>query len=282
MNENDTSSRILLTGASHGIGRCTALELGRRGAQLVLVGRSAPSLEAVCREVVAAGGQAIPLVADLLERRGELVDEAALLLGGLDALVHVAGAVSFRPFETETSSGLEDLLTLNLVAPLDLSRAALAIFKQQGSGHLVHVGSIFGSVGFPHFTAYSASKFGLRGFCEALRRELVDTRIAVTYVAPRATRTRLADRFGRMAAETKMPLDEPEWVAERIVAAMERRRPETFLGWAERIFVRLDACFPRLVDRLITGQTRTARPFAEEAAEADSQASPTERTLACH
>jgi hypothetical protein len=90
--------------------------------------------------------------------------------------------------------------------------------------------------------------------------------VRVTYVAPRATRTGLADVFGRMARAVKMPMDPPEQVAARIVRAIERDDKDRYLGGAERLFVRFNALLPRVVDRAVRGRTRTARPFAVEAA----------------
>jgi len=269
---NTTPRRVLLTGASHGIGRRTAVHLGRRGWKLVLVGRTARQLDVAAAEVAESGGTALPLVADLTDpiARARLVPEAIDLLGGLDVLVNVAGSASFKTFESETAADLAQLLTLNVLAPMELSRAAVAHFMRAGSGQVVNVGSIFGSIGFPHFTAYSATKFALRGFSEALRREVAGHGIDVTYVAPRAVRTRLAERFAAMAEATKMPLDDPDQVAARIAAAIEGRKKDVYLGSAEPVFVRLNALLPRLVDRLLRRQTASTRVFAAEAQPAPS------------
>lgn len=274
--------RILVTGASHGIGRRTAVRLGAAGALIGIVGRSTDALDEVVAEIERAGGRAIPFVTDLLDRksRERLVPEAISCLGGLDRLVNIAGCASFRPFERERSNEMSDLVTLNVLAPMELSRQAVQRFRSQGGGHIVNVGSIFGSIGFPHFTAYSATKFALRGFSQALRRELDGTGVDVTYVAPRGTRTRLAEAFGEMAEATNMHLDDPDDVAARIVAAMERRSKDVYLGRAEGIFVRLNSIFPGLVDRLMKKDTGRARPFAEKACESSGSAALVEQAVA--
>jgi short-subunit dehydrogenase len=262
------NDRILVTGASHGIGRRTALRLGAAGARVGLVGRSAGSLEELAHEIEQLGGVAIPFVVDLLDgrARARLVPDAIECLGGLDRLVNIAGSTSFTPFDQEGSDDLTDLVNLNVLAPMELTRDAVAHFKTQRAGHVVNVGSIFGSIGFPHFVAYSATKFAIRGFSQALRRELVDFGVDVTYVAPRATDTRLARAFAGMAKATGMHLDDPDDVAARIVSATEKRATDVYLGGPEGIFVRLNSAWPQLVDRLMRKQTRQARPFAEEAA----------------
>jgi len=216
--------RILVTGAGGGIGRCVALELGSRGARLALLDRDEGNLRETAEAVERHGGHAVPLVADLsdLDRIPSTVDDAVEALGGLDVLVNNAGVLSFRPFEEESVASLAGLHTINVVAPMVLAREAARRFRRQGSGRIVNVGSIFGSIGFAYFASYSASKFAIRGFSEALRRELRGTGVGVTYVAPRATRTRLADVFGRMAQAVGMKMDAPELVAKRIVRAVER------------------------------------------------------------
>ncbi len=259
--------RIMITGASHGIGRQTALQLAAQGACVVLVARSADALEQLADEIVQAGGTGYALPADLTDarERAYLIREAVRWMGGLDTLVNVAGSSPFGPFEAETAESLERLVSLNVLAPMELSRAAVEHFKEQGRGQLVQVGSIFGSVGFPHFAAYSATKFAMRGFSEALRRELAGTGVDVTYVAPRATDTRQTGAYADMVEATKMHLDTPEYVATRIVEAIQRSAKDVYIGKPESIFVKLNARWPRLVDRLMAKQTQQARPFAEAA-----------------
>jgi short-subunit dehydrogenase len=261
-------ARVLLTGAAGGIGRCTAQELAARGARLVLLDRNPEALAALLAGSPALADRAVPLPADL----GRLADipihvaRAAELLGGLDVLVNNAGVLDFSPLQQESAADIEATFRINVVVPVLLTRQALAPFRAQGHGHIVNVGSIFGSIAFPWFATYSSSKFALRGFSEAMRRELAGTGIRVTYVAPRATRTPLAGSFGRMAEATGMPLDPPADVARRIVGALEADAKDRYLGRAEPLFVRLNALLPRLVDRALRGRTAQMKPFAEEAA----------------
>jgi short-subunit dehydrogenase len=173
--------------------------------------------------------------------------------------------MSFRPFAEEEPATLERLLQLNLVVPMLLARQVLPRLLAQGQGRIVNIGSTFGSIGFAWFAAYSASKFGLRGLSEALRRELEGTGVGVTYVAPRAVKTPLnTGAVYRMAEVTKMNMDDPEWVAERIVQAIESDAKDVYLGFPEKLFARLNGFLPRLIDGGLRKQNALMAPFARE------------------
>lgn len=257
--------RILITGAAGGIGQQVARMLASRRAKLALLDRDAESLGALAAELQQLGGIVEAFPVDLLDDKArEIVLVGAMeALGGIDMLVNIAGLLSFRPYADEDPGRLDALLRLNLGVPMQLSRAVLPQLIEQGSGRIVNVGSTFGSIGFAYFAAYSASKAGLRGFSEALRRELADTGVGVTYVAPRAVKTPLnSDAVMRMAERVKMNMDAPEWVAARIVEAMEKGRKEVFLGFPESLFVRINAILPRLVDGALRKQNRAMAEFA--------------------
>ncbi len=263
-----SGSSVLLTGAAGGIGRCLAHELARRGARLVVVDRDAEGLAAVAHPLREAGHVVIELAADLsqLESLPMVVDQAAQALGGLSLLVNNAGLLAFTPAEMESTDELRTLFDVNVLAPMILAREAMPHLRRSGSGRVVNVGSIFGSIAFAHFASYSASKFALRGYSEALRREWADTGVSVTYVAPRATRTGLAKVFGRMAEATGMKLDAPESVAQAVVATIARGGKDRYLGFPESLFVRVNGLLPRLVDKALAKQDRIARSFALSAA----------------
>jgi short-subunit dehydrogenase len=254
-------SRILVTGASSGIGRCLALELTRRGAHLALLARDARRITAVAHEARDHGGSAIPVPFDLARRDGyaALARETITALGGLDGLVNNAGVSSFSAFAEEDPEGVERLIDINVKAPLMLARAVLPHFLQRNAGHIVNIGSIFGSIAFPHFAAYSATKFALRGFSEALRRELCETGVRVSYIAPRTTATDINSPAARaFMTETGAAVDAPQAVARLIADAIERDRAEVFVGGPENVFVRLNGVAPRFVDRALAKHNRIA------------------------
>lgn len=255
-------TRILLTGAAGGIGAETARLLATKGARLVLVDRARDALAALAAEL---GAQAV--AADLLEAQGrhDAIAGARRHLGEIDILINGAGLLSFRPFADEDPAQWERVLRLNLLAPMALTRAVLPRMIARGHGRIVNIGSTFGSIGFSCFSAYSASKFGLRGFSEALRRELDASGVGVTYVAPRAVKTAInTQAVYRMAEATKMKMDEPAWVAARIVHAIESDAKDIYLGWPESLFVRVNALLPRLVDGALRAKNAVMLKFATE------------------
>lgn len=260
-------SRILVTGASGGIGRAVALELAKKGAVLMLAGRRQAKLDALCREVEGVGGRAYAAPFDLAQSGATeaLANHAREHLGEVDVLVNCAGTLNFNLFADESAQDLENLWRTNVLAPMLLTRALLPAMIARGCGRIVNVGSIFGSIGFACFASYSASKFAMRGFSEALRRELEGSGVEVTYVAPRYTKTPLNEgAVSRMAAAVKMNTDEPAWVAERIVRAIEQKNKDRYLGWPEALFVRINAVLPRLVDAALRRQNVQMRAFATE------------------
>lgn len=257
--------RIFMTGAAGGIGSATAERLAAKGGALALVGRNQDALQSLAGRISAAGGDAHVIVADLLApgAREAAVVQAERSLGGIDLLLNCAGQTSFRSFADEDPVVLERIMRVNLVVPMLLARRILPQMLARGSGRVVNVGSTFGSIGFAWFAAYSASKFGLRGLSEALRRELEGSGVGVTYVAPRAVKTALnSDSVYRMAEATHMALDEPEWVAQKIIAAIRADAKDVYLGFPESLFARLNGLLPRLMDGGLRKHNRTMEPFA--------------------
>jgi short-subunit dehydrogenase len=255
---------IILTGAAGGIGRPLALALARKGARLALVERDEDRLLALCGEVIRQGGTAMPVHVELgtLEAAEAVVAQSHAVLGSVDVLVNNAGLLDFVPFEQHDPARIELLVNTNVTVPMLLARAVLPHLLAQGSGRIVNVGSALGAIGMAYHAAYCGSKFALRGFSEALRRELADTGVGVTYVAPRATRTALNnDRATSMLVATGTAMDEPANVAREIVQAIEADVSEYAIGQPEKFFARLNGLLPRLVDRGLRKQTRIARQF---------------------
>lgn len=258
---------VLLTGASGGIGQALATALAAKGAHLLLSGRSVGALQATADRVAAQGGQASVIEADLLSADGpeQLLQQALLQRPCIDVLINCAGAMHFGTIEQTSVEVIDRLWRMNVQAPMRLAQAVLPGMRKRGQGLIVNVGSIFGSIAFPCFAAYSASKFALRGFSEALRREIGGSGVEVLYVAPRYTRTAMnAGAAARMAQALGMNQDEPQRVAAQIVRAIESRQRERFFGWPEALFVRINAIFPRWVDASLRGQTQRMRPYALE------------------
>jgi short-subunit dehydrogenase len=242
---------LLVTGATGGIGAATAAAFARRGCRLTLVARHHDRLADLAAILGALGADAAIHPADLSRPAdlAGLVRQVIERRGPIDILINNAAINWFGRFETMPAIEIDRLVDLDLKAPMQLARTVLPIMLARGSGMIVNIGSVFGGVGFAGFAGYSACKFALRGFSEALRRELRGSGVAVLYVAPRYTRTAAnAGAIERMAAAVGLRVDEPARVAKRIVAATMARRAETVLGWPERLLVGCNAVFPRLVD----------------------------------
>jgi short-subunit dehydrogenase len=262
-----SGSTILITGASGGIGGAMARQLAKRGATLVLVNRDGEKLESFAAELRASGGKILPLVGDLAVpgEPARLVQDAIKQAGAIDILINCAGVQNFGFFAQESATDTATLFNVNTIAPIAMVNAVLPHMLQRGKGQIVNLGSIFGSIGFPCFASYSASKFALRGFSEALRRELAGSGVGVTYVAPRFTKTAFnRSAVTRMADALKMNQDEPESVAASVIATIERDDRERYLGWPEKLFVRINSILPGLVDPSLIKQADLMRPFATE------------------
>lgn len=253
--------RAVLTGASGGIGRAIARELAGAADWLILAGRNRPALQALQGEL---GAQKAFIVDGDLEQGGTLraIEELAARLGGLNLVVNNAGASDFHAFETQSADAMRSLLHTNLLAPMLLSRQLIPLLKRAPAAQIVNVGSIFGYVGYPGFAAYCASKAGLRGFTQALRRELADTGVEARYFAPRATRTAInSDTVAALNRELKNAEDSPEHVARAFSRFLKGGAWEAKLGAKESFFVLVNHLLPALPDRAILSQLPVIRKY---------------------
>lgn len=264
---NIYGQRILITGAAGGIGSELTMALAKKGAEVVLVDLDANKLGQLKLATRELGCKAHVFPCDLTapDAPQRLVDQILDEAGSIDMLINCAGIASFGLFEEQTPESMEKLWRINVIVPMQLTRALLPQMTAHRHGRIVNVGSVFGSIGFAYFTTYSASKFAMRGFSEALRRELEGTGVGVTYVAPRYTKTPLNDGVvSRMAQAVGMNSDEPSVVAQHVVNAIEKDRNDYYIGWPECLFVRINAVLPRLVDGALRKQNAKTRPFATQ------------------
>lgn len=240
-------SVVLVTGASSGIGRATALALGRLGATVVAAGRNAAALDQVS---AATGGRA---EAGDLTQEGEPARLVAAVLaryGRLDVLVNNAGIGASGALGDLTGGDVARLVATNLTAPLALVAAALPGMLERRQGHIVNVASIVGFTGNREETAYSATKAGLVGFTRSLRQELAGRGVSVSLVVPGVIDTPFfATRGSPYTRSWPRPLP-AERVASVIVAVLADGRPEVFVPAWMRLPAELAAAAPRLYERL--------------------------------
>ncbi|UBM27457.1 SDR family oxidoreductase [Pseudomonas sp. p1(2021b)] len=246
-------SRVVLTGASGGIGLELTKLLCAAGAQVLAIGRERGKLAGLMDRYP---GCLRWQGADLrtAEGREQIIDQAREM-GGVNVLINAAGVNRFALLDQLDEFALDELLDINLKAPLQLTRACLPLLRAQPKSLVVNVGSTYGSIGYPGYATYCASKFALRGFSEALRRELADTPVNVLYVAPRATRTRMNSSAATALNQAlKVGMDDPADVAKAVLEAMQSERSELYLGWPEKLFVRINGMLPGVVDRALRKQ----------------------------
>ena len=250
------NKRVLLTGATGGIGRAMLAKLLDAGAEVLITGRDAGALSEL---LATAPGRIRTFAADLTEpsARCELYEYCAAL-GGVDVLINNAG---ISQFSAEQQQDYAALIQTNLLAPMQLTQLLLPLIKVR-RGSVLMVGSTFGSIGYAGFTGYCASKFGLRGFAEALKRELQDSGVKVLYIAPRATRTAInSAAVDALNNALGQGVDTPELVAAAMLRQLEQGIARRYLGGAENLFIRLNALFPALVDNALAGKLKQIKQY---------------------
>jgi short-subunit dehydrogenase len=261
---NLSKKHILLTGATGGLGVCIALKLAEKNVVLALVGRDTHKLHLLQKQLASVGCNSHCIVADLSEQGAgqKIVDAAKRTLGHIDILINNAGVLDFIELQNQSETRIAEMINTNVTSLILATRALLPDLLSQNQGHLLFVGSVFGSLAFPHYATYCASKFAVHGFSQALRRELVNTNIGVTYIAPRGIKTPMNDaNTSAMLKKSGTVLDSPEKVANIIVKALEQERQEVFIGQPESIFAWLNGIFPRLINLGLKKQTALALAF---------------------
>jgi len=269
-----SQQRIILTGATGGIGKELAKQLALQGCKLGLVSRSMGKLEQLATQLTIdkkndkKNDKAnISLIcADITssEGRQQIIDKMESDFHGYDMLINTAGIMDFTSFIDQSDDRIEAVFLTNVIAPMLLCKKVLPYMQVQNKGHIVNIGSTFGSIGFAWFTSYSSSKFALRGFSQALRRELAQTSVKVSYIAPRAVKTSLnSNAVYDMAKEVKMNMDKPEAVAKQIVQSIIKDHKEKYIGFPESLFIRINAIIPALVDMATRSQNKIAEKYIQ-------------------
>lgn len=256
-----SNKTVVLTGAVGGIGKAVAEQLNQLGATLVLTDLNERKLEALDKEL---GNRHYTVDADLSTEAGrqKLLGFCEDLMQPPQLLINIAGINLFSKVTDYSDDQLSRMITINLTSQIALCRDFLPLLMKQSSAEILNVGSILGSIGMPGYSVYCATKFGLRGFSEALRRELLDTSVQVRYFAPRATQTALNDsRVISMNEALGNAMDSPTQVAKELVKFIEGNGKRAYLGWPEKLFVRINSVFPELVDKSFRKQLTVIKRY---------------------
>jgi short-subunit dehydrogenase len=248
---------IIVTGASSGIGRATALALARERARLVLVARREPLLVQLREEIRKFNEVPEVLTLDLAKRANveTMIDEAHRRFGRIDVLINNAGIGFFGTVEHTPPVVVREIFQLNFEAPLIASQLVAPIMRSQGAGHIINISSIAGKRGLPLAGIYCATKFALNGVTEALRLELKASGIDVSLINPASTRTEFHEHVIRGDVLSRFkplgPVQSVEVVADAVVQCIRRPRPEVYPNRVSRFVVWANALAPALVDKFM-------------------------------
>jgi len=256
---------VLVTGASSGIGRETALAFAAAGANLVLVARRAKVLAKVATEARKLGAATLVASADVTEATAVAgaFRKAVKRFGTVDIVVNNAGVMIPSPVVDLRTADLRRMLDVNLIGALHVMQEAVKVMRQQGHGHIVNVGSLAGRRGFSPLGGYCASKFALVGLTEALRTELVGERIHVSLVLPGVIDTPMAAQIqgdpktaDLWPEALNMP---PSWVVWSIFLAIRFRLAEIAVPPGTALIEKLAALVPGTTDALLRRATDAAQ-----------------------
>ncbi len=247
---------VIITGASSGIGAAVARRLGREGMRLVLASRRADRLEMVAGDVRKTGGEALILPTDVTQQADidAMVQTTLAKWGRVDVLFNNAGAGLDLPFVKWESDQITDKVNTNLVAVMACAHAVLPAMLEQKSGHIINNSSIAGLVAVS--TVYSATKYGVVGFSDALRRELLKTGVDVSAFCPGFTPSEFSANLkahaeGRLDAPRYPGLMPVSYVADQVAWLMDHPRRIHVIPRSWRLLVQTAYLFPALADWLV-------------------------------
>lgn len=249
---------VLITGASSGFGKDAAHLFAVEGAKVVLVARRLDRLQMLVNEIQKAGGEAIAVPADVSERvEIELMVRIVLeLYGRIDILFNNAGFGGLDWLERlEPERDIETQIRVNLTGMILVTQAVLPHMMKRRSGHIINMSSIAGWLAAPSYTVYAATKYGVRGFTNALRREVAPFSIQVSGIYPGPARTEFAwGRDGKHRSRPKwfdMFFIPAEDVSHRILELARRPRRAVIIPWWFGLIAWGENHFPAIADWII-------------------------------
>lgn len=250
---------VLITGASSGFGEEAARMFAKEGCYVVLAARRIEQLQSIVEIIQHEGGEAVAIPMDITDRDDveNMVQSALTIYDQIDILFNNAGIGRVEWFENHAPErDIELLVKVNLIGSMQVTRAVLPHMLARGSGHIINMSSVAGLIASPLIASYSASKFGLRAFTDALRREVAPLGIKVSGIYPGPAVTEFGQHTGGNAAyrsvRARFKVSMPsEYVARRVIDVAKRPRRSLVIPWWFRLVVGLDLIAPILVDWIL-------------------------------
>ena len=256
-------TRILITGASSGIGAALAIEFAKHNLNIVLMARRKERLETIQNEVEKLGSSAVAVVGDVTNpsHRANAITTCLQDFGGLDILVNNAGIGAVGPFSQAQPERLRTIMDVNFIAPVELTRLALPLLRES-EGAIVNINSVLGHRAVPNKSEYCASKFALHGFSDAIRAEVASAGINVTLISPSTVESDFFDSVIDGRPTTRRRGISPIKVAKATIRAIQRRQSEVILPLEGKLLVLIDRLWPSLANRLVA-QRRSSTPRSD-------------------
>jgi short-subunit dehydrogenase len=250
---------VLITGASSGFGEDAARLFAQEGCNVVLAARRIEKLQSIAAEIQSTGGEAIAVPVDVNERAeiDVMIQTVLDLYGKIDILLNNAGFGGMDWFENlKPERHIETMIHVNLIGTMLVTHAVLPDMLKRREGHIINMSSVAGLIASPLFTTYAASKYGLRAFTDALRREVSPLGIKVSGIYPGPATTEFGKHLERTATREKIKRSvdvhmTSRYVAQRIVEVTKRPRRSLVLPWWFRIITTFDTLFPVAVDWIL-------------------------------
>jgi len=251
---------VVITGASSGIGRSTALLFGKKGAKVVLAARNVVRLQEVSDDInFMSGGEALVVPTDVTDwaQVERLAHSAMAAFGRIDTWINDAGVGVYATAGDTSVEETQQVMQTNFMGMVHGVKAALPYMQRQGSGTIINIGSVESQVSLPYNSAYAASKHAIKGYTEALQMELEHTHspIHVTLIMPAAINTpffnHALSKIGVLPRPAG-PVYKPEMVAEAIAYAAEHPQRDVYVGGGGMLFGMMERISPALTDKVMT------------------------------
>ena len=250
---------VLITGASSGFGEDAARQFAMEGCQVVLAARRAEKLQSIAAEIQSAGGEALAVPVDVNDRDQvqQMVQTVLNRYGRVDILFNNAGFGGVDWFENfKPERHIEAMIRVNLVGTMLVSHSVLPGMLKRREGHIINMASVAGLIASPLITTYAASKYGVRAFTDALRREVSPFGIKVSGIYPGPATTEFGKQLERTKVREKVnrSIDvhmTSKYVARRIVEVAKYPRRSLVIPWWFRVITTFDTLFPVAVDWIL-------------------------------